>query len=300
MNRGRWRVGCAAVLALALLGLLAASLKPDVGPELPTPAPAAGSAAAPVAPLGDPVEPAAAEGPVDCEITVSLVGRVPRAVELAPATNEPAGDLTLTVDGLWIQFQPRFAEGVGVLYVAGYQPAAFAWMGGACVRPIELERGPVATVRGIVRGLGGASSDYWVAGCRWGAEVEPDGSYVLELGTEEPCEVQVLRVFGASDLYGPEVLVQPRFGAEVVVDLDAPTLPTGPGWDLMEVDDGFRVMAVAPESPAARAGIRVSDRVVEVDGAPAEDLDASGLDELPLELLVDGEGGLREVLLRDE
>lgn len=40
------------------------------------------------------------------------------------------------------------------------------------------------------------------------------------------------------------------------------------GWTLATGKDGVQVLGVAPKSPAARAGIRVGDRILTLDGAP--------------------------------
>ncbi|MBT3222359.1 MAG: PDZ domain-containing protein [Proteobacteria bacterium] len=60
----------------------------------------------------------------------------------------------------------------------------------------------------------------------------------------------------------------------------------------METDDGFRIMAVLPHSPAEAAGLQVGDMILSIDEDPAADLRANGVDDrlpMKIEVLRDGE-----------
>ncbi|MFT4623619.1 MAG: hypothetical protein ACI8PZ_002275 [Myxococcota bacterium] len=231
-------------------------------------------------------------------MSLSLTGIAVTATEVDPSTNEPAWPLDLEVDGRWIQLQPRFTDGVGVLHADGYRPSALGWVEGACVGLIELERGPVSRVTGVVQNPADAVGDTWVSGCQVGAMIESDRSFELSTSAEGPCELSIYRVFGTTDLFGPKVEVQLTHGEEVRVNLVAPELPLEPGWSVMEVDDAFRIMGVAPGSSAERAGLAMGDRIVGVDGLDAADLTEEALEDLPAALEVERDGEVRRVVVR--
>ncbi len=104
------------------------------------------------------------------------------------------------------------------------------------------------------------------------------------------CQATVTHVFGGRDLVSPTITV-PAVNTDGL-EFARPT-PPGVGLGLYEIDEGLRVAGIEPGTPAARAGLKLMDLVVAVDGEPAEDLVAEELIEesgpLRLEIVRDGE-----------
>jgi hypothetical protein len=268
-------VGLCAVLVLAALGWWAT----------PTGRTRSRSGAGPDGDAGalDPID----RADVQCELDRVPGPRRVSLVEHDPADLDALGALPVEVQGEWIGFVPRHAEGLGRLSVEGYRPVSIGWAGGACLQLVALipEVGGSVVFGQVVGPLdpGGLT----VVGCGSGHVVDDDGHFELTLEATEACDVGVTRQFGQRVLAGPTVRVTPIPGEAVEISLLAPPSPEGPGWDLLETDDGFRVMAVEPGGPAADAGLEVADRVHAIEGIPAPELDAEDANTLELPVRIE-------------
>ena len=236
-----------------------------------------------------------ADGPkikgVDCEVITDLTGKYFTLTEHNPKDLEPLGSLAATVEDGWLQFVPRNDEGLGILRVKAYKRHIFAWINGACLEPIVLKSGPVSTLRGWVEGEP-PFDDFWVIACDYGTAIEDDGTFELQIPYEGKCDVHAFRLVGVTQHIGPPVPIDLIFGSAIQVILTVPSIPGLAGWDVMETDDGFRIMAVLPHSPAEAAGLQVGDMILSIDEDPAADLRANGVDDrlpMKIEVLRDGE-----------
>jgi hypothetical protein len=249
------------------------------------------TAAAPAAPGA----PAAIEE-VHCQVDPAPGPRPVSLVEFDPDTLDPSGAPAVAVDGDWVTFVPRHADGLGQLTVDGFAPRSVGWLDGACLDLVTLAP-TAAETRVYGRITGSDADDLAVSGCGRGVLVAEDGTFGFSVGAGAACEVSVSRVFGTRMLAGQRVTIHPVAGAALELTLRAPEPPGGAGWDLLETEDGFRVMAVLDGGPAARAGVVVGDRILRLGDTPGTELAADDAIEIPVPVEVElaGEAGARVV-----
>lgn len=106
-------------------------------------------------------------------------------------------------------------------------------------------------------------------GCHdWGAQLETHGAS-FDPGWQR-CAVQGWRQDGELRVTSTPVKI-PGDATSIHVDFDLPTGPIGGmGAEVRSTGAGVRIERVLPETPAALAGLRSGDRVIEVDGLPTE------------------------------
>lgn len=237
-------------------------------------------------------------GDVECEVEGLHDGGL-SLVEHDPQTLEPIGPIELHRHETWLVFGPRHPEGLGMLTAAGFEPIGMAWLDGSCIASYSLEKRTTARISGRVEGMD-IGEAYVVSGCGQGVDVARTGQFELTVNPG-PCELVVLSVVGHAMYRGPAFPLDLVAGAAVDVVLEAPQIAGEPGWELMEREYGFYVSAVRAGGAAARAGLQVGDRVLQVDGEPASELAAQDLAtemDYPVELVMDRDGDVRDVTLR--
>ena len=290
----RKRLGIIAGIA-ALAALLFWCSRPAAPPPAADPAPVHATPAATPADTARPTRTAAATpDDVECEVELPdpIPTNLPRAslVEHDEATTDPIGEVEVRWADTWLVFAPRHAEGIGMVTLRGFEPAAIGWSGGACLVPIRPVPLPSATIVGVVdEPPAGVDLSAWSQGCGGWAKWDVGRSGRFEMVVYPPedggtCELNVGLTFG-SRMRTNTVEVAAPWGEVIEVPVALPELPSV-GWDLLETDDGFRVAAVLPGSAAARAGIAIADRVVAVGEVAATELPLEELHELPLPAVV--------------
>jgi hypothetical protein len=101
-----------------------------------------------------------------------------------------------------------------------------------------------------------------------------DGVFRVEPGT---CVVQAWRRDGSLLARSDEVVVNVEPGDAPYVQLELESTRTGGlGVSIMPSDDGIRVVAVVPGSPAAELGLQPGDVILQVDGVDTLELDMQG------------------------
>lgn len=91
----------------------------------------------------------------------------------------------------------------------------------------------------------------------------------------QTCTLRAARRDGALWALSDEVELALEPGGTTEIELVLPRERTGGlGVQIAQRDEGIEVMAVLPDTPAARAGLEVGDIIVEVDGLPTDALTA--------------------------
>ncbi len=279
----------AVLLAVAVGALLVAGLgglfrqsEPRRAPEARPPAPEApepvrAAAARPRPTVAAPAAPRPS-GPVECQLTDEVPLWGTEIEELDPETLEPLAVHVPRVDGDWIRFTPRNADGLGRIRTPRHAPATLAWIAGACIDLVLLEALPARAVSGVVHGqieVGGVAVHAQCEGSERGGfsgSLPPDGRFALEAPADLDCALVVRRVFGARSLESDPVPLARGAAPLEGLELHSP-LPPGVGLGLARLPGGLVVHDLQRDSAATRAGIRLRDLVVAVDGEPAEGLD---------------------------
>lgn len=135
-------------------------------------------------------------------------------------------------------------------------------------RVAEAQRRPVE-IRGVVLADGQpASGAVLVSACGASTPLGADGSFSLTVRVEPEaatCEARASRIDPVL-IDGPAVSVDVR-GERAEVRLDLPVAVAGRVGVAAEPGEGaLVVVGLAPDGPGARAGLRVGDRIVAVDG----------------------------------
>ena len=124
----------------------------------------------------------------------------------------------------------------------------------------------VATIEGRVVDERGRPVHARVHACGDWADVDEHGRFEVVTGPGS-CSLVAARGHGSLTWYGAEIVVDLAAGATVPVTLTVPDWePAGMGFAFEVRSDGIAVRRVWPDTPAADAGLRRGDLVVEVDG----------------------------------
>jgi hypothetical protein len=229
---------------------------------------------------GEEPVPEVAERPTALVRTVASAARAPDSVRCPNTLGLPDGThelLELLGEGQGRQTEAFVRDGEvelavslpaghGGIYPIGWERAVVAWENGRC-RFLDEAR-PMAAVVGVVEGGDGlppfalgVSNGKGKSGRRT-LFADADGGFFLEVPAREPVLMSAV-LNGDWPNAGPEVEVVPSAERDTVVTLTLPDSVAGIGVVLEE--DGDTIRDVMSGTPAARAGLRAGDVVVEVE-----------------------------------
>lgn len=199
---------------------------------------------------------------VECELVAPITGPFNVSlVEYTPGTLEPLPPTV--VDRLvgWVRFRPRHPEGLGQIFADGYTPATVAWIEGACLEPIDMERLPGGRVEITVEGEVDETVSFQTSCTPYSPEHLDGGRFAFETPQREPCEVRIGRQLGSRFFEGSVHPVDPSKDG-VHVRAEAPPPIPSPGWSTYRGLRGPKVEALDPMGAAAAAGVERGDTIL--------------------------------------
>lgn len=243
---------------------------------------------------------------VECELMTRAPGDAASILltEYDEQTMEPIGTIPVQLVEGWLVFTPRRSEGLAKVSWPGQDPIAVGWADGACLSPVAPRPRPKGIIEGQILGELLLPGEIYVSvsDCGLlGSPVGKDGHYEIEVNVPEGdalCNLHASISFGSRMYSGPPAKISVSEGGRAQLDLELPDLPTI-GWDLMPTSGVLRVMGIVPASPAERAGLQLADRILEIDGRPAESFAPEELDELelPSRIRLERDGEIEDLVI---
>ena len=201
-----------------------------------------------------------------CELDPILVAVFAEDPTFGVLADPGIAPLPARIQGGHLEIWPPTQTGEARLYSPELPPIGLRWSKTDC-DPVEAPG--LARVTGRVMDPLDQGGPYFVEGCGGRALAEADGAYSLWIAAAEPCALEAWRLDGQLRALSEPGAIEPRQGAEFVIDLVLPEQRmAGLGLSFRIVDGGIEVLQIHEGTPAWEAGLRVGDLVTHVDGEP--------------------------------